>query len=101
MTEEGDEASLLPSMATDRRLDALLRDSLRTLRDRAEEPALRERIDDVLAGRASLRVLARSPEFEELVAPLARRGWQALEEMGPDERQQLTEDARARLDPRQ
>ncbi|PVG82276.1 hypothetical protein DDE18_12320 [Nocardioides gansuensis] len=99
MTEERDEVPLLPSLATDRRLDAQLRDSLRILRDQAEDAELRERIADVLAGRTSLRALARSPEFEAFVTPLARRGWQAWEQMAEDEREQLTEDARTHLDP--
>lgn len=60
----GDERSpILPTLRNEPRLEAHVRESLRILRDSTEDPALRRRIEAVVAGRGSLRELARSPEF--------------------------------------
>jgi hypothetical protein len=48
-------------------MEAHLRESLAVLRDASDDRALRRRIDDVLEGRASLRELARTPEFTAMV----------------------------------
>ena len=71
---------LLPTLRHDPEADRALRDSLRVLRDHAEDQNLRERIDHVLSGRASLRDLARSEEFAAFVGPHAEQGlrdWEA------------------------
>ena len=80
---------LLPSLVGNPVLDAALRDSLRILRDEADEPGVRRRIEDVLSGRATLRELARDQEFAQFVSPLAARGWAEYEQIDPEERDRL------------
>ncbi|MGG5259965.1 hypothetical protein [Phycicoccus avicenniae] len=63
-----------------------LRRSLEVLRDRADDPALRRRMDEVLAGRASLRDLARDDGFDAMMTPLVERGMHDLDELSPEER---------------
>lgn len=100
MPDERDEESpLLPTFQHDSHLDRSLRESLRILRDQADETEMRGRIEDVLAGRASLRDLARSESFAEFVTPLAERGWERWDAMGLEEQERLVEQARADLDP--
>lgn len=60
-------------------LDRLLRDNLTLLRDRCEDPTVRRRLGDVLEGRASMRDLARSPDYQRFMGPLVLEGarrWQ-------------------------
>lgn len=83
MTERpGADASgpLLPTLRDDPQADRVLRDSLRVIRDRVDDAALRRRIEEVLSGRGSLRDLARSGEFAAFIGPYAdegRRTWDA------------------------
>ncbi len=58
---------ILPSLAGEPRLEAHVREGLRVLRDSVEDPGLRRRMDDVVAGRASLRDLARHPDFAAMM----------------------------------
>ncbi|WP_114424009.1 hypothetical protein [Nocardioides houyundeii] len=98
MSEE-EPRPLLPTLAANSKLDAMLRESLRTLRDHAEDEAVRRRIDAVLRGEESLRTLARDDEFGAFVAPLASRGYGTWDAMDPDQRERLVESAREELDP--
>jgi hypothetical protein len=77
---------LLPSLPANRALDQHLRRSLEVLRDQSDDPALRRRIDDVLAGRTSLRSLARDGAFGAMMQPLVARGLQQLDELTPEQR---------------
>lgn len=97
MTDDPAREPLLPSLR-DPAVDAALRQSLRVLRDHAEDPHVRRAVDDVLAGRSSLRALARDRAFGDLVAPLADEGWQRWEAMPDDERRALTEEARRKVE---
>lgn len=70
---------LLPSYRGRPDLDRVLRDNLTLLRDRCEDPAVRRRLGDVLEGRASMRELARSPDYQRFMGPLVLEGarrWQ-------------------------
>jgi hypothetical protein len=96
---EEEQPPLLPTLAADRTLDAALRESLRTLRDHAEDESVRRRIDAVLRGELSLRRLAREEEFGAFVAPLAARGYAAWDAMDPEERERLVDSSREQLDP--
>ncbi|EAQ00860.1 hypothetical protein JNB_11814 [Janibacter sp. HTCC2649] len=58
---------LLETLRFEPRMEAHLRESLVILRDDSDDRALRKRIDDVLAGRASLRDLARSADFTAVI----------------------------------
>lgn len=80
------EQPLLPSYRARPDLDRALRANLRTLRDRCPDADLRERLDAVLAGRAGLRELARSPGYQAFVGPLVLEGARRWEEAGrPDD----------------
>ncbi|MBM6401269.1 hypothetical protein [Phycicoccus sonneratiae] len=80
------EQPLLPSYRSRPDLDRALRANLRTLRDRCPDADLRERLDAVVAGRASLRELARSPEYQAFLGPLVLEGARRWEEAGrPDD----------------
>ena len=99
MSPAEDLPPLLPSLAREHRLEESLRESLRVLRQQSDDPQLRDRIDDVIAGRASLRDLARSAEFDSLVAPYAERGYQQWDALDAEEREDLTGTASTELDP--
>ena len=86
---------LLPSLPTNRALDQHLRRSLEVLRDQTDDAALRRRIDDVVAGRSSLRALARDGAFGAMMQPLVERGLQQLDELTPEQRRDAEDGAAA------
>ncbi|GAB3450125.1 hypothetical protein GCM10027517_37200 [Phycicoccus ginsengisoli] len=64
-------------------LDRLVRENLRRLAEVTEDPALQRRMREVVAGRASLRELAVSSDFQSFLEPLVESGlehWQRLPE---------------------
>jgi len=67
VSEQEPQQPLLETLRFEPRMQAHLRESLAVLRDASDDRALRTRIDDVLEGRASLRELARTPEFTSMV----------------------------------
>jgi hypothetical protein len=77
---------LLPSLPANRALDQHLRRSLEVLRDQTDDATLRRRIDDVVAGRSSLRSLARDGAFGVMMQPLVERGLQQLDALTPEQR---------------
>ena len=83
MTDPSSTPPLLPALPPNRALDEHLRRSLAVLRDRSEDAGLRDRIDDVIRGRSSLRALSRDPAFGALMEPLVTRGMQQLGEPHP------------------
>lgn len=95
--DDGQVPQLLPSV-NNARVNAVLVDSLQALRAHTTQADLRERIDDVLVGRASLRDLAREESFAAVVGPVAERGWQQWEAMSDEDRDRLAADARERFD---
>jgi hypothetical protein len=94
-TPSGAGAPLLPGAPLPDAVQAHLRRSLELLRDQAEDPAVRRRMDDVLAGRASLRDLARDDGFSAMMTPLVERGMQRLDDLTPEERARVEADAAA------
>jgi len=84
MTDPSSTAPLLPALPPNRALDEHLRRSLGVLRDR---------IDDVIRGRSSLRALSRDPAFGALLEPLVTRGMQQLGDLTPDEQRAAEEGA--------
>jgi hypothetical protein len=72
-----------------------LRESLTVLRDQAQDPGVRRRIDEVLQGRASLRDLARDDAFDTMMTPLVERGMARLDALDPQERARAAADAQA------
>lgn len=77
---------LLPSLPPNRVLDQHLRSSLTMVRDQCDDPAVRRRIDDVLAGRSALRALARDDAFGAMMGPLVERGLRRLDALTAQER---------------
>ena len=64
-------------------LDRLVRENLRRLAEVTEDPALQRRMRAVVDGRASLRDLAFSGDFQDFLEPLVESGlehWQSLPE---------------------
>lgn len=64
-------------------LDRLVRENLRRLAEVTEDPVLRRRMAEVVDGRASLRELAFSGDFQAFLEPLVESGlehWQSLPE---------------------
>lgn len=70
--------------------DQHLRRSLMVLRDQATDTKVRDRINDVLAGRLTLRELASDGGFGAMMEPLVDKGLSRVQDLTPDE------DARAR-----
>ncbi len=89
------EAPLLPGSSVPDAVQTHLRRSLERLRDQAEDPAVRRRMDDVLAGRASLRDLARDEAFSRMMTPLVERGMSRLEDLTPEDRARAEADGAA------
>ena len=83
---------------TDRDTTARLRASLETIRDRADDPDLRRRADDVLSGRGSMYDLARSSAFTDRANKLLTRAVSDLEAMTPEEREAAQRRALAHRD---
>ncbi|MEV4732321.1 hypothetical protein [Saccharopolyspora sp. NPDC049426] len=75
-----------------------LRASLQLLRDRVENPQFRKLVDDVLAGKASLRDVAQTAAFGQAVAPLAQQAINRVNEMSEDEKQELAEEGERQFD---
>lgn len=95
MTDPSSTPPLLPALPPNRAVDEQLRRSLAVLRDQSEDAGLRDRIDDVIRGRSSLRALSRDPAFGALMEPLVTRGMQQLGELTADERRAAEEGAAA------
>ena len=65
------------------------------LRDQAQDPAVRRRIEAVLNGQGSLRDLARDDAFSTMMTPLVERGMARIDAMTPQERERVAADAEA------
>ncbi len=83
---DDDARPLLPNPDIPPAVQAHLRRSLEALRDQADDPTVRRRIDDVLRGRASLRELATDGGFSAFMEPLVRRGLRRVDELTPEQR---------------
>ena len=97
MSESGNEP-LLDLAHGDAALSRQLRDSLRLLRERSGDPGFRRLVDDVLAGRVSLRDVHHTAAFAAGIDDGVRqfaRGWERLSN---DERAELAEEGRLALE---
>src|SRR5665647_201890 len=92
------EQPLLPLAAHDPGLDRRLRRDLATLRDRAAGTDLAMLLDDVLAGRRSLREVARTKAFDDVVAPAAQKMSEQWSVLSQDEKDALVESGRRELE---
>jgi hypothetical protein len=89
---------LLGITVQDAGMDRMLRRSVVELRDRSAGTPLADLLDDVLAGRRSLRDVARTPEFDAAVAPAAREASEQWANLSPEERDALVAQGKATLE---
>lgn len=66
-----------------------LRNCLKVLRDRTDNPQFRELADDIMAGRRSLRQAFTSPAFAQALNPQVAQFAQRYEQLSTDERERL------------
>lgn len=69
-----------------------LRESLKVLRQKVDNPEFHRLVDDVLAGKTSLRDVAQTAAFGQTVAPLAQQAVDRMKDMPEDERQALADE---------
>ncbi len=94
-TVPDDQPPLLPGAVLPSRVQQHLRESLTVLRDQAQDPAVRRRIEAVLNGQGSLRDLARDEAFSTMMTPLVERGMARIDALTPHERERVAADAEA------
>lgn len=98
MTDDRDTPPpLLGITAADPALDRQLRAQLTALRDRAVGSELGSILDDVLAGRRSLRDAARTTAFAGVVGPAVTEMADAWARMTPEQRSDLAADGERTL----
>lgn len=73
----------------DRAVSRHLRDSLKLLRDKSEDQDFRRQIDDILAGRMSLREAASTGTFERGIAAPFEAGMQRFQELSEEEKDRM------------
>ncbi|WP_106397960.1 hypothetical protein [Actinocorallia populi] len=73
----------------------ILRDSLRTLRENSQDPAFRKLMDDVLAGRATLRQATGTQVFDREVTPLVMKTAERMEELSEEDMERLAAEGEA------
>ncbi|ASR56069.1 hypothetical protein [Cellulomonas sp. PSBB021] len=97
MSEQDERPPLLSVTAGDAGADRVLRRQVAALRDQAVGTPLGDMLDDVLAGRRTLRDVARTPEFDEVVAPAARVATEQWAALTPQERETLVAQGREQV----
>ncbi|WP_406689623.1 hypothetical protein REH65_26760 [Saccharopolyspora sp. ID03-671] len=93
-----DQDPMLDIARGDRARSQHLRDSLQLLRGKVDNPEFRRIVDDVLAGKASLREVAQTAAFGQAVAPLAQQAVDRMKEMTEDERTALADEGERQFD---
>lgn len=73
----------------------MLRENLRTIRDRTDDPHLTRLIDDVLQGRRTMRELIRDERFTEELNRGMRRFGEQWEQLTPEQRAELVRQGQA------
>ncbi len=73
----------------DKAVSRHLRDSLKVLRDKSEDPDFRRQIDDILNGRVSLREAAFTGTFERGIAAPFEAGMRRYQEFSEQEVDQM------------
>lgn len=98
MSEPGEQAPLLGITAADAGMDRQLRENLTVLKGKHAGTPLASLLGDVLAGRRSLREVARTPEWDAAVAPAAERMTRQWAQLSPEEREALAARGREELE---
>jgi hypothetical protein len=75
-----------------------LSSSLKILRDRSDDPAFKTMVDDILAGKKSLREAASSQAFNQGISVKAHAGFEWYRNLSDEERERGAEQGRAQLD---
>ncbi|MBF9130743.1 hypothetical protein I0C86_17515 [Plantactinospora sp. S1510] len=89
MTRPNDEEPMLDVARGDPALSQHLRNSLKLLRERSDDPEFRRLADDIIAGRRGLRDAATSPVFNRALNPQVERFAQRWEELSDEEKAEL------------
>ncbi|GAA4889972.1 MULTISPECIES: hypothetical protein [Saccharopolyspora] len=84
-----DEEPVLDVARGDAALSQHLRNSLRLLRGKVDDPHFRSMVDDVLAGEKGLRDTLTSPQFAAALDPLVQRGAEEYSKLSEAEREEL------------
>ncbi|PRW62497.1 hypothetical protein [Actinopolyspora mortivallis] len=75
----------------DRALSEHLKNSLRLLRGKTDDTEFRTMVDDILAGRSSLREAVSAPAFDRVLSPFVSQAAEKFENLSEQEWQQLEE----------
>nr|WP_218862740.1 hypothetical protein [Actinopolyspora biskrensis] len=75
----------------DRAVSEHLKNSLRLLREKTDDNDFKEMVDDIVAGRSSLREAVSSPTFEQVLNPFVEQAAEKFENMSEEEWRQLEE----------
>lgn len=84
-----DQEPMIDVAGGDPALSRHLRNCLKVLRDRTDDPEFRELADDIMAGRRGLRDAVASPAFAQAVNPQVERFAQRYEQLSDVERERL------------
>lgn len=84
-----DQEPMIDVAGGDPALSRHLRNCLKVLRDRTDNPEFRELADDIMAGRRSLREAVTSPAFAQALNPQVEQFAQRYEQLSADERERL------------
>ncbi|ADG98401.1 hypothetical protein Srot_1944 [Segniliparus rotundus DSM 44985] len=94
----GEAKPLLDVARGDQAQSEVLRASLKILRDKSGNPEFKSLVDDVLAGRRSLRDVSRNAVFNDSIAKDAAKGIAAYNDLSEEERQTLAAKGEAQLE---
>lgn len=89
MSKPEGEEPLLDIAHGDPAMSRHLRDSLKVLAERTDDPEFGKLVEDVLRGRRSLRDVAFMPAFERTINPGVEQFAERYEQLSEDEREEL------------
>lgn len=89
MNRPSDEEPMLDIARGDVALSKHLRNSLKLLKDKTDDPEFRRLVDDISSGRRSLREAASSDAFSRVLDPLVQRGAEEYRQLSEQERDEL------------
>ncbi len=95
MPAEREEEPMMDIARGDKAVSRHLRDSLKLIRDKSDDPYFKSMVDDILAGRQSLREAAFSSTFERGLSPMFEAGLQKFEELSEEETQRMAQEGEA------
>lgn len=90
--------SLIDYAGGDPRMAKILESNVKRFAEKAKDPANKELLTDVLAGKADLRDVVLSKAFNAKYGRIATKRIGAFMEMPAEERKQVVEEARRQLD---